>query len=112
MMTCVPGTAVVGVLTFAILWFFSHLGHRWPKWVLLFLIVTGVVADVQSLDAQLSNPDKDIAPITVTLIRLGPGHYTSNGLTIPFAGDWKLEIKALVTDVDEVAASTTVPVRS
>ena len=43
----------------------------------------GVVANVLSVDAELSNPAKDIAPIKVTLIRLGPGHYTTNNLTIP-----------------------------
>ena len=72
----------------------------------------GLLADVLSLEADISNPDKGIAPIKVTLIKLGPGHYTSNGLTIPLSGKWQLEMKALVTDIDEVDATTTVPVRS
>ena len=76
------------------------------------LQTNGVLANVLSTEAQFSNPDKGIAPIKVTLIRLGPGHYTSTGLTIPFAGKWQLDMKALVTDVDEVAVVTTVPVRS
>jgi hypothetical protein len=42
------------------------------------------------------------APINVTLIRLGTRHYTSTGLTIPFGGKWQLEIKALVSQIDEV----------
>jgi copper transport protein len=72
----------------------------------------GVLANVLGLEADLSNPAKGIAPIKVTLIKLGPGHYTSNGLALPFSGKWQLEIKALVTDIDEVDVTTTVPVRS
>jgi copper transport protein len=72
----------------------------------------GSLANVLSLDAQLSNSEKGIAPIKVTMVKLGPGHYTTTGLAIPFAGKWQLEIKALVTDVDEVAVTTSVPVRS
>ena len=63
------------------------------------------------LDVSLSDPAKGIAPIKVTLIRLGPGHYTSNALTIPFGGQWQLQIKALVSDIDEVDVAATVPVR-
>ncbi len=72
----------------------------------------GVLANVLGLEADLSNPAKGIAPIKVTLIKLGPGHYTSNGLALPFSGKWQLDIKALVTEIDEVAVTTTVPVRS
>ncbi len=72
----------------------------------------GLPANVLGLEADLSNPAKGIAPIKVTLIKLGPGHYTSNGLAIPFSGKWQLELKALVTDIDEVDVTATVPVRS
>jgi copper transport protein len=72
----------------------------------------GVLANVLSTEAQLSNSEKQIAPIKVTLVRLGPGHYTSTGLIIPFSGKWQLQMKSLVTDVDEVSVVTTVPVRS
>jgi copper transport protein len=72
----------------------------------------GTLANVLGLEADLSDPSKGISPIKVTLIRLGPGHYTSNALTIPFSGKWQLEMKALVTQIDEVDVTTTVPVRS
>lgn len=76
------------------------------------LQTSGVLADVLSTDVEMSNPEKGIAPIKVTLVRLGPGHYTSTGLTIPFSGNWQLSMKSLVTDVDEVAVTTTVPIGS
>jgi Putative copper export protein len=72
----------------------------------------GVVFNVLSVDAEISNAEKGIAPIKLTLIKLGPGHYTTNNLTIPFSGTWKIDIRALVTDLDEVAVSTTMKVRS
>jgi copper transport protein len=72
---------------------------------------SGLLANVLQLDLTLSNPSKDIAPIDIKLIKLGPGHYTSNALTIPFSGTWQLQIKALVTQIDEVDASATIRVR-
>jgi copper transport protein len=54
----------------------------------------------------IANPDKNIAPIPVKLIRLGTGgHYTSANMSIPFSGTWRLDIKGLVSDVDEAAAA-------
>jgi copper transport protein len=72
----------------------------------------GSTIDPTEVSAELSQPDNDIAPITVDLIRLAPGHYTSAGLTVPFAGDWKLTVKAVLDDVNEVSASATVPIHS
>jgi copper transport protein len=71
----------------------------------------GSLFPLVGVDVELSNPAKAIAPIKVTLIRLGPGHYTSTGLTIPFSGKWQLEIKALKSEIDEVDVTATVPVR-
>ena len=72
----------------------------------------GVVYNVLGLDADISNTEKGIAPIKLTLIKLGPGHYTTNNLVIPFAGTWKVDIRALVTQLDEVAVTTNMKVRS
>ena len=74
------------------------------------LTPSGGPSDVVDVTAALSQPAKGIAPIKFPLRRAGPGHYISNGFTVPFAGDWQLTVKALVTDVDEVSASATVPI--
>jgi copper transport protein len=73
---------------------------------------SGALANVLQLDVEFSNAAKNIAPFKVTMIKLGPGHYTSTGLTMPFSGTWELDIKALVTQIDEVAVTSSVPVRS
>jgi copper transport protein len=73
---------------------------------------TGTTVDATEVSAEMSQPDNDIAPIEVKLIRLAPGHYTSAGFAVPFAGDWKLTVKAVLNDVDESSATTTVPIHS
>jgi copper transport protein len=61
----------------------------------------------------IANPDKDIAPIPVKLIRLGTGgHYTSANLSIPLSGTWRIDIKGLVSDIDEAAAAANFKVGS
>jgi copper transport protein len=73
---------------------------------------TGTTVDATEVSAEMSQPSNDIAPIEVKLIRLAPGHYTSAGFSVPFAGDWKLTVKAVLNDVDEASATTTVPIHS
>jgi copper transport protein len=86
-------------------------GNRGANEMHLFTLTrSGATADPADVSAEMSQSDKGIAPIKVDLIRLGPGHYTSAGFTVPFAGDWKLTTKAVVNNVDEVLASTTVPI--
>jgi copper transport protein len=74
------------------------------------LTASGGIQDTLDMTAQLSQPANDIAPIDVKLIRAGPGHYISDGFTVPFAGEWRLTVKALVTDVDEEVATADVAI--
>jgi copper transport protein len=71
----------------------------------------GGAASLLQMTAQLSNPERDIAPFDVLLSTAGPfsTSYAAD-VSIPFAGDWVLDIRALVTDVDEVATRVTVPI--
>ena len=71
----------------------------------------GAVKDVKDLTAEIELPGKGIGPITVPLRRAGPGHFSAYGFDLPIAGHWQLTVKALVSDIDEVQASTTIPVR-
>jgi copper transport protein len=76
------------------------------------LTPSGGTTDPTDVSAEMSQESNDIAPIQVKLIRLAPGHYTSAGFTVPFSGDWKLTVKAVVSDVDEASATATVPIHS
>ncbi|MGZ4688577.1 MAG: copper resistance CopC/CopD family protein [Acidimicrobiia bacterium] len=73
---------------------------------------SGGTADPTQVSAEMSQAANDIAPIKVKLIRLGPGHYTSAGFTVPFAGDWQLTVKAVVNEVDEASATSTVKIHA
>jgi hypothetical protein len=47
----------------------------------------------------------------VPVQRAGPGHFVANGFNIPLSGKWTLEVKALLSDIDEATVSGTVPVK-
>jgi len=72
---------------------------------------TGRGSTVQNLRVQFELPSHGIAPITIPLTRVTAGHYLAPRATLPIAGDWRMTIKALVTDTDEATVTDTVPIR-
>lgn len=75
------------------------------------LAPTGTVQEVQDLTARLTLPSNDVGPLAVPVQRAGPGHFSAYDFNIPLRGQWKLEIKVLVSDIDEATLSTTIPVK-
>jgi copper transport protein len=71
----------------------------------------GAVKEVQDLTASLTLPSRDVGPLAVPVQRAGPGHFVANGFNIPLSGKWTLEVKALLSDIDEATVSGTVPVK-
>jgi copper transport protein len=71
----------------------------------------GQVAEVQDLTASLTLPSNDVGPLTVPVQRAGPGHFSAYNFNIPLRGEWKLQVKALLSDIDEATVSTTIPVK-
>jgi copper transport protein len=67
--------------------------------------------EVQELTATLTLPSQDVGPLKVPLTRAGPGHFSAYDFALPLRGDWKLELKALLSDIDEATVSTTIPVK-
>lgn len=70
----------------------------------------GSVANPQQLSFELTNTKHNLGPLRVPLNRLGPGHYLGN-YVIPFAGTWRVDIRALMTPIDEAFVSHTIRVR-
>jgi copper transport protein len=62
------------------------------------------------LTAALEEGTRGIAPIDVTLTPGAAGSYTGSA-DLPFAGQWELTIRALRTEIEEVAVTTTIDVR-
>jgi copper transport protein len=67
--------------------------------------------DVQELQATLTLPSQDVGPLAVPVTRAGPGHFSAYNFSIPLRGEWKLEVKALLSEIDEATVSTTIPVK-
>jgi copper transport protein len=71
----------------------------------------GAVQEVQDLTATLTLPSQDVGPLAVPVQRAGPGHFSAYNFNIPLRGQWKLEVKALLSDIDEATVSATIPVK-
>jgi copper transport protein len=71
----------------------------------------GGVQDVQDMTATLTLPSQDVGPLTIPVTRAGPSHFSAYNFNIPLRGQWKLEVKALLSDIDETTVSTTIPVK-
>ena len=67
--------------------------------------------EVQDLTATLTLPSQDVGPLTVPVQRAGPGHFSAYNFTLPLRGDWTLQVKALLSEIDEATLSTTIPVK-
>ena len=67
-------------------------------------------SDALEVRASLAMPSRGIPPIEIVLEPGDHGHFAAERVGVPFAGDWNLEIHALLTEVDEVSTSITVAV--
>lgn len=72
---------------------------------------TGGQQEVQELTATLTLPSQEVGPLAVPVQRAGPGHFSAYDFNIPLRGEWKLEVKTLLSEIDEATLSTTVPVK-
>jgi copper transport protein len=75
------------------------------------LTPTGQQLEVQDLTARLTLESEDVGPLAVPVSRAGPGHFSAYDFNLPLRGDWKLEIKTLISDIDEATLTTTIPVK-
>ena len=75
------------------------------------LTPAGAVADVEEFSASLRLRAADVGPLTLKIEKVAPGHYSAYGSELPLRGTWELEVVARVTEIDQVRATTTIPVR-
>ncbi|HEY3240339.1 MAG TPA: copper resistance protein CopC [Acidimicrobiia bacterium] len=71
----------------------------------------GAVADVAEFTASLRLPEADVGPLPLKIEKVAPGHYSAYGSELPLRGRWELEVVARLTEIDQVRATTTIPVR-
>lgn len=65
----------------------------------------GSLQPVSDARARLSLPSRDVPPIQVDLLAVGPNHYVGT-TQIPFAGEWKLDVIVSVDASNEVLFTT------
>ena len=69
----------------------------------------GSLTPVVSVTARMTLPSKDIPDIPVTLAAESPNHYTGN-ITLPYPGDWTLEVVVAPDTTQTVLLSDTVSI--
>lgn len=62
------------------------------------------------VDATGSMSSGEITGIPIEFVDAGPGHWSAYDIDIPIAGQWELTIDVLLTDVEEVSATFTIPI--
>lgn len=87
-----------------------------PAWVgtaevhALFTVPGGTLNPVVNVTVSLSLPEADVPNIPVTMVELGPNHW-SGVVKIPYAGLWRAEVRVAPTDNAQVLLGTNVPIK-
>ena len=81
-----------------------------PQGAPLAIPPSGGLTEVNEFQVSASLPSRNIAPISIPVRRIGPGHYISSGVNLPIRGDWNLTIRALLTETNEVALAGKLPI--
>ena len=72
---------------------------------------TGKVLQPTGIRVTLTEPAQRIGPTDVWLEPAGPGHYISEQLTVPVAGQWQMELTVGLGGLTASTASATLSVR-
>jgi copper transport protein len=72
--------------------------------------IDGAPVVAEEVTAELALPERDLGPITLSLVDFGQGHLSADGAEIPLEGDWDLEVTVRTSDIDQTVFETVVPV--
>lgn len=61
--------------------------------------------DIPEVKVDFTLEAKDIGPLPVVPNHIATGHWSANGVQIPMAGDWKVDVTVRTSDIDEVTVS-------
>ncbi|MEU0189747.1 copper resistance protein CopC [Streptomyces afghaniensis] len=65
----------------------------------------GRAFDIPEVKVDFTLEAKDIGPLPVVPDHLATGHWSADGVQIPMAGDWKVDVTVRTSDIDEVTVS-------
>ncbi|MER5883815.1 copper resistance protein CopC [Streptomyces sp. NPDC001941] len=70
----------------------------------------GKPLDVPELKVSFTLKAKDIGPLPVVPDRITTGHWAANGVQIPMAGDWTLQVTVRTSDIDQTSIDKNVKI--
>ncbi|MDG9710263.1 copper resistance CopC/CopD family protein [Streptomyces sp. DH10] len=65
----------------------------------------GQAFDIPEVKVDFTLKAKDVGPLPVVPDHIATGHWSANGVQIPMAGDWKVDVTVRTSDIDEVTVS-------
>ncbi|GAB2874683.1 hypothetical protein GCM10027074_48170 [Streptomyces deserti] len=65
----------------------------------------GRAFDIPEVKVAFTLKAKDIGPLPVVPDHITTGHWSANGVQIPMAGDWKVDVTVRTSDIDQVTVS-------
>ncbi|WP_236579867.1 copper resistance CopC/CopD family protein [Streptomyces sp. HM190] len=65
----------------------------------------GTAYDIPEVKVAFTLEAKDIGPLPVVPDHIAGGHWTADGVQIPMAGDWNIEVTVRTSDIDQVTVS-------
>ncbi|EFL33316.1 integral membrane protein [Streptomyces viridochromogenes DSM 40736] len=65
----------------------------------------GRAFDIPEVKVDFTLGAKDIGPLPVVPDHIATGHWSANGVQIPMAGDWKVDVTVRTSDIDEVTVT-------
>jgi copper transport protein len=81
-----------------------------PEGAPLAIPPSGGLNQVNEFQVSAALPSRDIAPITIPVRRIGPGHYIGSGVDLPIRGDWTLTVRILLSETDQAALAGKLPI--
>jgi copper transport protein len=66
--------------------------------------------DVPEVTATLHLTTQGLGPLPLTLRKVAPGDYATEGLVISIAGTWTMQIKVRMSDFDQITVEAQLPV--
>ena len=70
----------------------------------------GKPMDVPEVKVAFTLKAKEIGPLPVVPDRVTTGHWTANGVQIPMAGDWQVEVTVRTSDIDQTTVDKNVKI--
>ncbi|MGW5867428.1 copper resistance CopC/CopD family protein [Streptomyces sp. NPDC055239] len=70
----------------------------------------GSAFDIPEVKVSFTLKSKDLGPLPVAPDHIATGHWSSSGVQIPMAGDWKIAVTVRTSDIDQVTVNKNVQI--